>query len=101
METTLETENNTRAGSRHRMGWLLLPLLLPVLYVLLLAPFDAWVLREQLSDGLSLSFPQPKWVAQLNAPMEWAVAHSRLANEGWGLYKRWWIEMICGSLLGK
>jgi hypothetical protein len=79
----VEPENNTRAGSRHRMGWLVILLLLPVMYVLLMAPINAWAIKEQISNEL----PLPVWVVRLNVPLDWTLAHSRQAHDGWALYQ--------------
>jgi hypothetical protein len=89
----MQTER-TSPTHRHGWWWLVLPALL-VIYVLGIAPLNAWAIKEQISNGLTL--PQPVWVAQLNAPLDWTLAHSRLAHDGWGLYQSWWIGVICVS----
>jgi hypothetical protein len=64
-----------------------IPLLL-VIYLLLIAPFNALMIRGGLYNR------QSAWLEEFNVPVDWMVSRSEVTENGWERYQQWWIDAI-------
>jgi hypothetical protein len=86
----MEEANESSTRSRRGWWWWSLIALLPVIYLLLMAPFNAWMIRGHLSAGSM----KTAWFDGLNGPVDWMVSRSEVTENGWERYQQWWIDVI-------